>query len=736
MIRIPRSSLAWTAALLAALALRIADPQPIEALRNGVFDQFQRWQPRLYHDAGVRVVDLDDESLRKIGQWPWPRTEVAELLRRLQEAGAAAVALDIVFAEADRTSPKSIVPIWQRTTGTAIPAVLADNLPDHDSLLARQIARGGTVLGVVLVNDGGTIPRARWGLASAGADVSHALVTFRGAIENLPELQASAAGLGALNSDADRDGVIRNVPLFFSLGEDGKYPALSAEALRVALRASTYLIQGSAGTGLLKAGPSAGMNGLRLANLTIPTDARGRIAAYDSGPAARRTIPAWRVLQDEFDAAEVAGTIVFIGTSAAGLSDLRVTPLRTAVPGVEIHAQIVEQIVLGAFLTRPNWITGVELTWMVILSVLLLLCLKRVGPAWAAVFGIAAIVLAGFISWLAFRQLGLLIDPVYPALVALATYLFQSLRHYIKTEGDRRHLRDAFGRYVSPALLEQISLDASRLRLGGEMREMSIMFCDIRGFTTLAESMDAQALTSFVHSFFTPMSRCVLERRGTIDKYIGDCIMSFWNAPLPEPKHAELAVRAALDMTAAIIELNRTWRAEADAAGRPFSPVGIGIGIATGQCCVGNHGSEQRFDYSVLGDTVNLASRLEAQTKAYHVPLVISEATHAQLAGFATLEIDLLRVKGKTQPSRVYTVLGDERVAAEPWFGALADEHRAMLEDYRAQRWDDVSRRIDELYGMAPESTRGLYLLYAERIETLSLTVPAGWDGIFIAETK
>jgi len=724
------------AVFIGALGLRIVDPSPIEALRNLVFDSFERWAPRPYQDAGVRIVDIDDESLARIGQWPWPRTETARLLDRLHSLGAAVVALDIILAESDRTSPKNILPIWQQSATRPLPSDLTTALPDHDELLAAQIADMPTVLGVVLLNRSGTHPRPLWGLATAGADVSASLVTFDGAVENLPVLERKAAGLGVLNSDPDRDGVIRNVPLLFGLTDGSKYPALSAEALRVASRASTYLVQGAGASGFSAFGQNVGMNGLRIGALSIPTDAKGRIAIYDTGPEPRRTIPAWQVLAGGVDSREVADKIIFVGTSAAGLGDLRVTPLRPLVPGIEVHAQIAEQIRLGTYLQRPNWITGAELSWMSVMFVLLLWALNRVGPSWAAAIGVVAGTVAAASSWLAFRRFGLLIDPVYPAAGALVLYLTQSLRQFIRTEGDRRYLKGAFGRYISPALLDQLAADSSRLRLGGEMREMSIMFCDIRGFTSLAETMDAHALTRFVNSFFTPMTDRVLAHRGTIDKYIGDCIMAFWNAPLPEPKHAEYAVRAALDMFAALAALNIKWRDEAQAAGRKFSPIGIGIGIASGRCCVGNLGSEQRFDYSVLGDDVNLASRLEAQTKIYHLPIIISEATQAQIPQFATIELDLLRVKGRTQPSRIFAVLGDEMTAAKSWFTALAPDHRAMLEEFRARKWPEAAKRVDRLASIAPESVRGLYRLYAARIEQFSATASAEWDGVIVAESK
>jgi adenylate cyclase len=378
--------------LVAALLLRIADPLPTVSLRNFAFDTFERLRPRAYVDAGIRVIDIDDETLARIGQWPWPRTEVARLLERLNELGAAAIAFDGIFPEPDRTSPKNILPVWRQQTGTVLPPSLTETLPDHDDLLARTLARTRTVLGITLTNTGGARPEPHWGIALAGNDVRPFLVPFDGTVGNLPVLEARAAGLGTLNSVPDIDGVVRRVPLIFTLrggrsvGE-GVYPSLSAEALRVAQAGSTYVIKGTGASGYTAFGQDVGVNSLVIGDLAIPTDGAGRIALYDTGFQTGRTIPAWQILDPGFDRERIAGTIAFVGIGAAGLYDNRTTPLRALAAGVEIHAQIAEQIVTGVLLHRPNWMMGAELGWMVLLCGLLLWALRRVGPIWAAGLG-------------------------------------------------------------------------------------------------------------------------------------------------------------------------------------------------------------------------------------------------------------------------------------------------------------------------------------------------------------
>ena len=731
------------AILVLALAVRVIDPAPIEALRSALFDDFQRLAPAEYEDAGVRVVDIDDESLARIGQWPWPRTQIAALLERLAALDAAVVAFDVVFAEPDRTSPQRMMSTW---FGAVPPSGIADmisRLPDHDAVLSQAIARVPTVLGIALTTEPSPQrPRPKWGIAQAGDDPRLFLPPFAGAIVNLPQLGEHAAGTGSFSIVAERDGVIRRVPLLYALAQPNGaraeiIPSLAAEALRVAQRASTYMIKSSGASGQTGFGEATGINHVRIGALTIPTDPAGRIWLRDTGYVKERTIPAWRVMQGEIAPEEIAGTIIFIGTSAAGLKDLRTTPLNPAAPGVDVHARVTEQMVLGDFLQRPDWLTGAEIIYLLVFGLGLLLLLPRWGPLACAVVTIAGIALAVAVSWLSFRHLGWLIDPFYPSLAALALYLSASLLVFLRTEGERRRVRSAFSRYMAPALVERLAQDPAHLTLGGEMRDMTILFSDIRDFTSLSETMDATTLTRFINEFLTPMTNIILRHRGTIDKYMGDAIMAFWNAPLDDPDHARNAARAALQMVSELEHLNRDWSERAAAEGRPIHKVAIGVGLNTGPCCVGNLGSDLRFDYSVIGDDVNLASRLEGQSKTYGVPIVIGENTRARLDGFAVLELDLLRVKGKTRPARVFALLGDEKVAGEIWYRAVYEAQAAMLKAYRARDWS----RAAALLGLCRRASEGrlqtLWELYEARIAELrATTLPSDWDGVAIARQK
>jgi adenylate cyclase len=731
------------ALLVLALVARLADFRPIETMRLAVFDEFQRQAPAQYEDAGVRVVDIDDDTLDRIGQWPWPRIHVAALLERLAELGVAVVAFDAVFAEPDRTSPQRLMRAWfNANTPQALLDELVGRLPDHDDALAKAIAKVPTVVGMALTGEP-TVqrPTPKWGIVQAGDDPRIFLSEFRGLIGNLPQLTEAAKGVGSINTDPEHDGTIRRVPLFYALRRsDGPAeitPSLAAEALRLAQGASTYVIKSSNASGLTAFGEHSGVNSVRIGNQIIPTDPKGRLWLHDTGPVRARMVPAWQVLQGEAKEEDLKGTIVFIGTSAAGLKDLRVTPLDPTAPGVTAHARITEQMVLGDFLQRPDWIGGAEIVYLLVFGVVLLLLLPHWGPFACAAVTVIGIGVAFIVSWVGYTQYGMLVDPLYPSLSALILYLASSLLVFLRTEHERRHIRNVWGRYMGPELVEQMAKSLAHPTLGGETRDMTVLFSDIRDFTTISETMDAATLIQFINRFLAPMTEIIQQHRGNVDKYMGDAIMAYWNAPLDDPDHAPHAARAALRMDEELKRLNESWAASAAAEGRPFHKVTIGIGLNTGMCCVGNMGSEAHMDYSVIGDDVNLASRLEGQSKTYGVPIVIGENTRARLDGFAALEIDLLRVKGKQRPVRVFALLGDEGVAGEVWFRAVGEAQAAMLKAYRSGDWARAAALLALCRRAAEGRLQSLWTLYDSRIAEMRATaVPADWDGVAIARQK
>ena len=726
-----------------AAALRAADPPALEALRLLFFDELQRLAPRPWNDPGVRIVDIDDESLAKIGQWPWPRTVVAALTGRLAERGAAAVAFDIVFAEPDRTSPKAVLPLWAEAAERPELRALADELPDHDRIFAEALAAAPSVLGMIPDNAPARETTRKFALAYAGPDPRPYLLAYRGAVANLPELERAAKGIGSFATGVERDGVVRRVPLFVRIrsaqaGADPSrevYPSLVAEVLRVAQSTPIHRLTSVGASGETAFGQETGLVSARIGQLNVPLDGKGRVWLHDSGPQPSRFVPAWRVLSGELPDDALDGMLVFVGTSAAGLKDLRATPLNPVAAGVEIHAQIAEQILEGAFLARPDWAEGAEIVALIVVCLALagLLALGR-ATLGALVLTAALALWFGGAYW-AFRTHGLLLDPVYGALAAVALYMTQTLIAFLGSENERRQVRGAFGRYLSLVLVERLARGPSKLVLGGEMRPVTLMFMDIRGFTPISEQFDAHGLTAFLNRFLTEMTDAVLASGGTVDKYMGDAVMAFWNAPLDLPDHARRACAAALDMQARAEAFDRRWAEERRAAGLMPVPVKIGIGLNTDICCVGNMGAQQRFDYSAIGDGVNLASRLEGQSKPYGVKILVSEATCAAAGpGHRFVELDLLQVKGKTKPVKVFTLLDGAPDAA---FEAWRKLHDSGIAAYRRQDWDGARAAFARAQGAMPGGMDGFYAAMDARMNALRAEPPdADWNGVYVAKEK
>jgi adenylate cyclase len=709
-----------TLVLLLGLGLRIANPGVLGELQGRFFDFLQELKPREYVPVPVRVVDIDDASLERLGQWPWPRTQLATLIDRLNQAGSAAIALDIILAEPDRTSPGRNL---QQLADT--PPDIAHwiaGLPDHDQVLAATIRGKPVVTGFALtIAGGGRAPALHAGWATLGDNPVNFVPGYGGAVTTLSDLEAAAAGNGSLNLVSDKDQIVHRVPLIVRY-QDALYPSLAAEALRVAQGAGTFIIKASGASGLTAFGQQTGIVSVKVGNFTAETDASGGLWLYDTGRIAQRSVPAWQVMDGSAPADALKGAIVIIGAGAVGLGDIKATPLAIGVPGAEADAQVIEQVLLQNFLRRPDWAAGAELIYLILLGACLILGLPRFGAARSAIF--TAIVFAAVFasSWYAFASLHLLFDPVYPSLVALCIYLTASLINQLQTESEKRRVRTAFGHYLPATLIEELVNDPSKLRLGGELRYMTFLFTDIRGFTSVAEKCKSrpEAITEIVNRFTTLMTEAIFECGGTIDKYMGDCVMAFWNAPVSETDHARRACDAALTMRRAMQRLNAELASPESAVelagGEKLSvQLDAGIGINTGNCIVGNLGSDTCFSYSVIGDAVNLASRLEGISKTYGVPIIIGEDTEREVAGFATVELDVVAVKGKSEQVRIFALFGDRAMGSDRSFVTFRANHARMLEAYRAGDWQNARHLIALCAPNYPQLTV-LYALYRDRI--------------------
>ena len=723
--------------MLVALVLWAREPAALVQFRLHVFDEFLRLKPRVYEPTPVRIVDIDDDSLEQFGQWPWPRTLLAKLVTQLDKMGAAAIAFDILFLEPDRTTPSRIVSEMNEI-GVDDPIVARfKDLPDHDQVFADAVKQGHVVLIFALRGKAkDRLPQVKTGFSNAGDDPRPWVPHFAGAASDLNLLEAAAAGNAFADILPEADGIARRIPLLVMVGRE-LYPSLSLDALRVAQGAHGYIVKSTGASGVTSFGEHTGLNAIKDGKIVVPTSSDGTVWIHYTPHEPSRFVSAAKIIDNKVDPNLIKGNIVIIGTTAEGLKEYRPTPLDPAESGAEVHAQLIEQMLLGDNVERPDWAPGAELFFMLEIGIMLVVLLPRVGARWTALVGLAGIAPAIVGSWYAYTDHNWLLDPVFPSLVGVLVYLSSSAVLFLRTETERRHVRHAFGRYLAPAVVEQLAEHPERLTLGGETRELTIMFSDIRGFTTISEGLDAHALTSFLNRYLTPMTDVIMTNQGTVDKYMADGIMAFWNAPLDDAQHGEHAARAALSMRAELARHNTLWRAEAEAAGREYKEVRAGIGLNTGPCVVGNLGSDQRFDYSVLGDPANVASRLEGQTKTYHVDIILGELTADQVRHFALLELDLIQVVGKTQPVRIFFLFGDETVRATEIFASLESAHDAMIAAYRARQWNAALQHLESCRAQAPEIVQGVYELYEDRITDLrAYPPPAEWNGVFAAETK
>jgi adenylate cyclase len=692
--------------LAAALLLRWFDPAILGDLRALVFDQYQRVAPREYQPLPVKIVDIDDASIAKFGQWPWPRSVIANLVAKLRAQGAAVIAFDVVFSEPDRTAPTRVYSNWDIAPDDPLIKELQERVTDPDEKLAAELARANVVLGFVLTGEDKPAEiKRKGGFATYGIDPRNFVPGgFLGVLPALPQLRDAAKGNGAVNPVPDRDAIVRRVPMMLE-GAGNLYPSLVAETLRVSLGVNTYLVKSTGSqsytwggfTSILRR--KAGVGEVGIGPLHIRTDPRGEIWLFDTGHRPERYIPAWQVIDGT--APDLNGAIVFVGTSAPGLLDLRSTPNESAIPGVEIHAEIVEQILTNNLIERPIWADDLEFLALFVLGGAMIVLLPRLGPVGCAVLGGTSVVVAIGYGWWAFLQVHWLIDPVYPSAGALSVFLTGVLLSFRRSDIERKRVREAFRHYLAPAMVERLAANPNLLRLGGEMRDTTIMFCDIRDFTTISETMDATALTALLNDFLTPMTEAVLAHQGTIDKYIGDSIMAFWNAPLDEPDHARLACLTTLDMRRRLSILNAQLAQRTANTGQEHRPIMIGIGLNSGQACVGNLGSREKFNYSVIGDNVNLASRIEGVSKSFGLDILIGEQTRNAAPDFAAIPIGDIFVKGKTVPARLYALIGGPDVMQSPHGAALLDVLAEAAQAFKSGNLAAVAAAIDAAKSLA-----------------------------------
>ena len=699
------------AVLIGLLLLRGYDPPLLQYLRNAGFDQLQRIWPRERQELPVRIIDIDEASLAKLGQWPWSRKQLGKLVDELSTLGAAAVAFDIVFPEPDRLSPSRIAGD-QDLVGGLSPAVreeISATFPDNDKIFAAAIKGRPVVLAFSNApgNARKTPPRIA-GFAQTGNDASKAPPLIQSVAANIEKLEAEAAGFGGINLDLAREqGIARQVPMLWTDGASF-YPGLALEALRVAQGASTIIVNASETT-------DNAIESIRVGDFETPVAEDSSFTVRYRRNSPDTYVSAYRVISGEEREALaplINGHIVFVGTSAAGLLDVRTTSLGETVPGVLIHAQVVEQILSNTFLIRPQWVGGAELLAYALLGILLILIVMFRSPLFGTAAGGVMVAALAFASAYAFRSLGILIDATFPVLAMTLTFLATIAFRLLVTDSDRRMLRNAFGHFVSPDVLHEIEQNADSLELGGEVKDITVLFVDIRGFTSLSETLPPDNLVTLINTLLDRWSSAIIATGGTIDKFIGDSIMAFWNAPLAMADHQYHAALAGLGIRKATAVLNGEEAFGNILKERGRWPLECGVGMCSGPACVGNMGSQTRFDYSAVGETVNVAARTETASKRAKFDIVIAGDLDAATQRLAVLPAGRVAMAGRSTQMQIWAVVGDEAVAQSAGFAKLRAAHEVLLENLAQQRDDRLTEDVQECANLSEQVEPRLAAFY------------------------
>ncbi|NOT14599.1 MAG: adenylate/guanylate cyclase domain-containing protein [Methylotenera sp.] len=691
-------------------------------------------------DERVVIIDIDEKSLKEQGRWPWGRDKLATLVDTVfDEYHVNTLGFDVVFAERDESSGlKKLAEIQAKhfNDNTQFNATLNALKPslDFDQRFANSLKNRNVVLGYFFLRDAdasqsGVLPTPT--LSSndfKGRKIQWMQATGFGA--NLAVLQNNAKAAGHFNPDPDVDGVSRKVPMLIE--HDGKmYESLALAVVRTALsnkipnlKISPVLAEG---VGVGK--QYAGLEWLKLGNFEIPVDEKvSTLIPYRGPQGSFPYVSASDVLNKKVDPALLNNKIVLLGTTAAGLMDLRSTPVQNIYAGVEIHANLIAGILDNNLKQHPAYTLGIEFTLLVLFGVLMTIALPLLSPLWATVFTLLTALVAivtNLIAW----QYGNTVLPIASLLVTIASiYLVNMSYGYFVEARGKKQLAGLFGQYVPPELVEEMAKNPERISLESENREMTVMFSDVRGFTTISEGLEPKQLTQLMNEFLTPMTHVIHHHRGAIDKYMGDAIMAFWGAPLPDKHHAKHALLAALAMLKALETVNQSF------AAKGWPAIQVGVGLNTGLMTVGNMGSEFRMAYTIMGDAVNLGSRLEGLTKQYGVQLIVSEFTKDQVPDFAYRELDIVRVKGKNKPVAIFEPICEENALDKSTKDNLK-LYKEAVKYYRSQQWDLAEMQLINLQKLEPQ--RYLYRMYIERIAYFRHTSPdANWDGVFNFDTK
>jgi adenylate cyclase len=712
----------------------------LDRMENMLYDQRLMLTMPGTVDSRIVIVDLDEKSLTAEGRWPWGRNKVAALVHSLFDRyKIGLLGFDVVFAEPDSSSglleleglakgELSGDTAFQRSLDKARPRLA------YDQQFADAIAGYPVVMGYYFNFSADPAAAAEIGTLPAPTFVKGTFtgrnVAFRRAFgfgANLRVLQEKANGAGHFNPVPDPDGVVRRVPMLIE--HDGAYyGSLSLEMARRAMGAAKEVVPGF-GEPLFGGRAYPGLEWLQIGAAGVPVDRYVQaLVPYRGRRFSFNYVSATDVLNGRTDPQLLKGAVVLVGTTAPGLLDLRATPVGEAYPGVEVHANLIAGILDGTIKQLPEYTLGAEVVLLVLFGVVFALAAGILSPLASTILTGAMLLLYIGINLLAWSAASFVLPLASGLLMLTAMFILNmSYGYFVETRG-KRQITGLFGQYIPPELVDEMSRDPAAYSLAAESRELSVLFSDVRGFTTISEGLPPKELADLMNQFLTPMTRVIHEQRGTIDKYMGDAIMAFWGAPIADDAHAVHAVRAGMEMLARVAEVNRIFTS------RGWPSLQIGIGINSGPMSVGNMGSEFRMAYTVLGDAVNLGSRLESLTKSYGVEILVSESTRDAVPEYAYREIDRVKVKGKEQPITIYEPLGLRETLDGKWKDELK-LLREALKRYRAQEWDMAEMNFLNLArtSRSPQP----YRLYVERIATFrTAPPPRDWDGVYTHTSK
>jgi len=708
----------------------------VETLENLSYDFRLQLSLPSQVDKKVVIIDIDEKSLAQIGQWPWERNILAEMVDKLfDHYNISVLGFDILFAEKDEDPVDKILSQLANSSVSSnrdFKRIINENanLMHRDERLAKSLTKRNTVLGVIFNPQEQNLSKGKLppSIPKFTPEIisNFAFLTASGYTANIEPLQQQAMAGGFFDNPLiDEDGVFRRVPLL-QVYNNKLYPSLALEITRASLQKNAITL-GYGSSDEFEENKS--LEWVYVGEIAVPVDEYSAVMVPYIGPQKSfEYISASDILNKSAARNLLKGKIAIFGTSAAGLKDLRTTPLESAYPGVEVHANIIQGILDQSIKHKPEYMIGVEILLLFLLGLVLTLTLPLLSPSWSTITTLLSISIVLLLDNYTWNQLMVIMPVASPLILIVLLYIMNmSYGFFVESRG-KRHLTHLFGQYVPPDLVDEMSRNLKKINLDGEIRNMTVLFTDVRGFTSISENMQPKELTTYINAFLTPLTEVIHNNRGTIDKYMGDAIMAFWGAPLKDPQHGKNALLAGLEMLKAIKKLNQEFASK----GQP--EIKIGIGINTGEMNVGNKGSEFRVDYTVLGDAVNLGSRLEGLTKNYGVDFIVNESTRHEVPEFEYRMLDTVKVKGKNKPVTIFEPIDFVENVDKNTRKQIKEFHHA-LKLYRQQNWDSAEKAIFHLSQQEPE--RKIYRIYLDRIAFFRNNPPdKNWDGVFTHTNK